>query len=582
MFSRVAGREARKRGSARRHVDIGDIVIKAPTDVNNKPVLKRRTSKRSSHINNNRNNVIQVDETIAGNTSSGSDVDESEDFVDSHEHLNDDSKQSLSRSSNSSTENDGSTRNNLLSSSSRESSDNEVNENVNSSRAHNLRSSDFDLVITGEIRTPSRTATPKRNKKTKPRAVKSPKAKVKSSSTRSQSSRSRRRISVATPRKEDDVASKAAETVDMRNEKSIAGRLRVKTELVESLGSVANFEDENKSLEKSRRKRVIGTKRKRSGDITGKRTVKRQTRRKGFQKSNGNVEIIDLSDESGDETYRGIDLHSAVKEGPVNSNKKAQDDELEAQEHPNSKLDTTFIPGDEYTRMIYNESERRVKDFYGGKVAKAKATLPKKRGRKKKGELVEIRYRRMPSNKSKIITVDVIGQILSDYFSKRNIQKINFGENKHEKRLHKFVSLLRSDLDGYFDSLVDFQLSNDMLISEIDSYQRQKVQSRLGIFAAREERKQNSIQLNNLRHDYALLRRKYELRKEMCNNLIKLRGGNNVDGASDTSEADTLLGSVNFELSSIDENSTNGLDIFKKLHGVNLQIVRLLKDIKRE
>lgn len=120
-----------------------------------------------------------------------------------------------------------------------------------------------------------------------------------------------------------------------------------------------------------------------------------------------------------------------------------------------------------------------------------------------------------------------------------------------------------------------------MLISEIDSYQRQKVQSRLGIFATREERKQNNIRLNNLRHDYAFLRRKYELRKEMCNNLIRLKGGDDVDGSSNTNEAESIIGAVNFELSSVEESATDGVDIIQKLRIVNSQILQLLDETER-
>ncbi|KAF6006253.1 hypothetical protein HII12_005147 [Brettanomyces bruxellensis] len=97
MFSRVAGREARKRGSARRHVNVGDIVIKAPTNVNGKR-LPRRMSKRLSQNKSKANNTIQIDDVAPGMTflDSDSDSDDNEQFVDSREHLVSNHRESLS------------------------------------------------------------------------------------------------------------------------------------------------------------------------------------------------------------------------------------------------------------------------------------------------------------------------------------------------------------------------------------------------------------------------------------------------------------------------------------------------------
>ena len=549
-------------------MNVGDIVIKAPTNVNRKR-LPRRMSKRLSQNKSKANNTIQIDDVALGTTflDSDSDSDDNEQFVDSREHLVSNHRESLSEISDSenAARKNSNDNESLLSSSSRESSSDEIYSNRNSKIAHNLRSSDFDLVITGEFHSKPQTKTTKRKRKTK--RITSGNPRLNSSAVKSQSR-------PFVHKNGDDNDSKS--TKNGGGKKYTSDPKLVKPKLRKEVVPVKVPETAHK-LRKANPRRNTRTKRKNLEISAGKRVVKRRSTRKSLPKSKHAVEIIDLSDDSSN----GIEKHDADN---LEVNKKASspfDKKVESDEISAFKSQMELSLDDKYAQTVYDGSKRRVKDIYSSKVTKAKSSVPKKRGRKKKGELVGIKYRRMPANKSKIITVDVIGQILSDYFRKRSIQKIEILEKKHEKRLLKFVSSLRTCLNGYFDSLIDAQLSNDMLISEIDSYQRQKVQSRLGIFATREERKQNSTRLNNLRHDYAFLRRKYELRKEMCNSLIRLKGGDYMDGSSNKNEAESIIGAVNFELSSVEESATDGVDIIQKLRIVNSQILQLLDEIER-
>lgn len=166
-------------------------------------------------------------------------------------------------------------------------------------------------------------------------------------------------------------------------------------------------------------------------------------------------------------------------------------------------------------REFIDRSRKRVAKAHRSKVNKVPKTQ-RKAGRPPAQQVgkVEFRYKRMPANKTRLITVDVIGQIIADYI------------NKEELPTHKrFLNHYRSALNGYFDSLIDLQLSNNMILHELSAVTRAKNQCRSAIFDVREQHQECQVKLNELRSKYVAASEEYALKSKTYRGLLSLEEG---------------------------------------------------------
>lgn len=561
MFSREAGHEARKRGAANRKADLDDIVVKTPPSSSKKSAMSR------------------IFDTITS-IGSGSRWRQKE-----------------------GAENKSTDSGNEFSSSSRESSSDE-----DTPQSMRLRDTDFDIQVIGE------------NKVEKPvtkRRVGRPR-KIKSG-VKTPAKRKRGRRTVKKKPDEDDNGIK--DNTDMDNDDmndnieddNMEKMINKIDQTMQDVERMEEDEEDEEPVEKPVEKPIATPKKtvrkrerpKKSASTTPKRKGKapksvstpKRRGRPPKSKTNSTTKKRGRPPKTPkhETPSKRRKTNSAEPASIANRLKSRQSDEI-VEELSAEEASSSFSPHKDdirermddpkYASNMIGKSEERIADQFSVKVNQAEAKRPKKRGRKKRGPggVVEFKYRRMPNNKSRIVTVDVIGQILSDFFSKKSISNASnlltensLDSKSSEKRFLRFLECYRSVVKDYFDSLVDLQLSNSMIISDLKVVNREKNRCREAIFDVRERKKECLIKLNGLRQEYYDASTKYDIHKAACNNLIQMEGDDPKSKGDDAITGKSLEAMIERRLSELSRSNPSSSELIGKLQMIRKEMEEIYK-----
>jgi hypothetical protein len=201
-----------------------------------------------------------------------------------------------------------------------------------------------------------------------------------------------------------------------------------------------------------------------------------------------------------------------------------------------------------------------------------------------KSKSIKVKYRRIPTNKMKLIYLDVISQMIKDYLHDKQIlykyinSVIEFeknikkkGKKKSKKELEKEVRInsrrilneYYSRIDDYFSSLIDIRLSNSLIKNDLDKINSEKNKLRLKIFNIRQERNLIGLEMNQIRNEFKTVQSKYIREEKLYKDLISLREGDFVKGNNE------LIKEVNFKLDNLKNGITSKQELLEMLKRAN-------------
>lgn len=188
---------------------------------------------------------------------------------------------------------------------------------------------------------------------------------------------------------------------------------------------------------------------------------------------------------------------------------------------------------------------------------------------------IKIKYRRIPSNRSRLIYVDVISQMIKDYLregrivedfvdevvkAQKNERRKRGVKKQTEKEIKKIVNQIMKEyyfrIDEYFSSLIDLQLSNNLIKNDIGKINLEKNKLRMEIFNIRQEKNSVGLQLNEVRNEFKKLNREYANKDQLYKKMIELREDdsdkyNGSENGNGYNEAE-LFNRVNWKLDKLE------------------------------
>ncbi|KAG7885823.1 hypothetical protein KL938_000855 [Ogataea parapolymorpha] len=113
---------------------------------------------------------------------------------------------------------------------------------------------------------------------------------------------------------------------------------------------------------------------------------------------------------------------------------------------------------------------------------------------------LEIKYGRVPHNKTKLITLDVIKQALVDRLESNDVPAEAVGVQR--KKAAQFLRNYKDYIDRHFSRLIDTYLTNNLILTELSELNKLKNEKRNRIYEIRQQRREVSMKLNSLRQKY--------------------------------------------------------------------------------
>lgn len=202
-----------------------------------------------------------------------------------------------------------------------------------------------------------------------------------------------------------------------------------------------------------------------------------------------------------------------------------------------------------------------------------------------KSKSIKITYRRIPSNKMKLIYLDVISQMIKDYIKEKSVlnsyietvnelekvRKRSKGERKEpindiRKNSKDVLIEYYNRIDDYFSSLIDIKLSNSLIKNDLDKINLEKNKLRFEIFQIRKERNSVGLEMNEIRNRFKDMQKKYKNDEKIYKDLINLKEGDDYveDG-----------GNVIDKLNHITNGVNSKRDVLKMIQSVNEHLKRM-------
>ncbi|GME84340.1 unnamed protein product [Ambrosiozyma monospora] len=221
------------------------------------------------------------------------------------------------------------------------------------------------------------------------------------------------------------------------------------------------------------------------------------------------------------------------------------------------------------------------------------------RQRKSPGKSKLISYKRLISNKARLMTIDVINQIMLDYFSTASlplftsrfleangIEPTSRAEIHVSKKLHLFMANYKTQLSAYFDSLIDTHLTNNLITQDLQNSLRERNVNREAIFEIRQQRFEVLAKVNSKRRRYLKLKKEFSRKLEVYKKLLALkRARNGNEGSEGDGEESKASGSckelddVLTRLSGLNVVTDPNHGLIDKLKSVNSQLHNLAESV---
>ena len=212
-----------------------------------------------------------------------------------------------------------------------------------------------------------------------------------------------------------------------------------------------------------------------------------------------------------------------------------------------------------------------------------------------KSQSIRIKYNRVPSNKMKLIYIDVISQMVKDYIrEKQNIDKFiesvnkaedadkkkgKRGKKKRKEQQHEHeheLSMIKRQcqnvikeyydrVNEYFSSVIDLQLSNALIRNDLARINAEKNALRMDIFKIRQERSQVGLQMKQTRNEIRNLTAEYSCKELLYKQLLDLKQDDVI-----SSTGSSLIDQINYKLDRKEEHDTQDgnilLDMLKQVN----------------
>lgn len=170
---------------------------------------------------------------------------------------------------------------------------------------------------------------------------------------------------------------------------------------------------------------------------------------------------------------------------------------------------------------------RELEEDDNGKQNEKKSKVT--RGRKKVGKKtssMKIKYRRVPSNKVKLIYIDVIKMMIQDYLKDKNVGDLYMKRSGDLEK--KFLKQYIERIDDYFSSLIDLRLSNSLMKKDLDAIAIEKNKLRMQIFEIRKERGKVGVEMKCARDEFGKSKDKMNKIENVYKEMLSLKN-NDVD-----------------------------------------------------
>lgn len=220
---------------------------------------------------------------------------------------------------------------------------------------------------------------------------------------------------------------------------------------------------------------------------------------------------------------------------------------------------------------------------------------------------IKIKYRRIPSNKARLIYTDVIAQVIKDYLrasstvekyvsdiieelhdssstkgrKKRGPRKKKGGAQTNTDIAQRAKSVLKEyyeRINEYFTSLIDLQLSNSLIRSDLERINAEKNKLRMQIFELRKERGAVGLEIKEARDEFRKLSSHFSLQDKHYKQLITLKEGGLPPKKGQSLSQDQLMDEINCKLDKYD----NSLDWNSRCLKSIMTINKLLSDRRNE
>lgn len=215
-----------------------------------------------------------------------------------------------------------------------------------------------------------------------------------------------------------------------------------------------------------------------------------------------------------------------------------------------------------------------------------------------KSKSIRIKYRRIPSNKAKLIYTDVISQMIKDYIRNPNTfdkymsniastvkntrsRKGRKGKSGSKKTMQiESMAIAKQVLkeyyervDEYFTSLIDLQLSNSLIKNDLDRINYEKNKLRLKIFELRKERSSVGLEIKQLRDEFQNLNIQFSSKNKLYKQLANLKSDEypheNYNNVNNTQSEKILMDEISYKLNRLKTHSESKSAIKGSLKLIN-------------
>ena len=240
-----------------------------------------------------------------------------------------------------------------------------------------------------------------------------------------------------------------------------------------------------------------------------------------------------------------------------------------------------------------SKSKSKTKTLYIPSTGKMiKHSVFKEKRKNMRSRSIKLNYKRVPSNKAKLIYIDVISQMIKDYLRDNEvinkfIEEVNESSSDKKKRKRRGNKEEESDkykeivnncqniirdyfdrINEYFGSLIDLRLSNGLIRNDITRMNNEKNQLRNEIFQIRQERNKIGLEMKQTRDELQKLNIEYNNREELYKKLKNIQNG--IEFNDDESKVD--YNDIKYKIDRIEEMKINKSNVLNMIREINKQL----------
>ncbi|ODQ47999.1 hypothetical protein PICMEDRAFT_71997 [Pichia membranifaciens NRRL Y-2026] len=231
-------------------------------------------------------------------------------------------------------------------------------------------------------------------------------------------------------------------------------------------------------------------------------------------------------------------------------------------------------------------------------IREAKHVKHIKRTAAVRSKSIKLKYRRMPSNKARLIYTDVISQVIKDYLRApstverytsgvagrlhetakkkkrgRKSKKLQQTESSSDKEIKQRAKTALKEyydrVNEYFTSLIDLQLSNALIRSDLEKINAEKDKLRMQIFELRKERGVVGLEITEVRDEFRRLNSHFSVQDKHYKQLITLQEEGSFSKQGEVLSQDKLIDEINYRLDKYGNMPNTTPSCLKSLRRIN-------------